>query len=215
MTNDSDLKQAVLDELKWEPSVVAAHIGGTAKDGVVSLTGHVENYAEKYNAEVATGRVRGVKAVVEALEVRLPFHIKKADDEIASAVLGRLSWLSSIPKDTVKVKVEKGWVTLSGQVEWHYQKDIVLREVRGLSGVVGVSNDITVKPQIDTTSVAEDITRALHRAWYDPKTVTVSANGGKITLGGTAGSWHDREEAELTAWSAPGVTAVENNVSVN
>lgn len=214
MTNDNDLKQAVLAELKWEPSVTAAHIGVTAAAGIVTLTGHVENYAAKSAAETATGRVKGVKAIVEELEVRLPSHIKKGDDEIAAAVIQRLAWSFTVPANVIKVKVEKGFVTLTGQVNWHYQREAVANEVRDLSGVVGIANLVTIKPQVDTQTVSDDITRALHRSWYDPKTITVSAEGGDVTLTGTAHSWHDRNEAEMTAWSAQGITNVKNDIAV-
>ena len=214
MTNDNDLKQAVLAALKWAPNVTAAHVGVTANAGVVTLSGHVENYSAKRAAEAATGRVKGVKAVVEELEVRLPSFIKKHDDEIAAAVLDRFAWSTSIPDGAVKVKVEKGWVTLTGQVNWHFQKESAVNEIRDLAGVIGVSDDITIKPQVNVGNVSDDITKALHCSWYDPKTITVWADGGKIKLGGTASSWYDREEAESTAWAAPGATSVENNIAV-
>jgi osmotically-inducible protein OsmY len=214
MSNDSELKQAVLAELTWTPSVTAAHIGVTANAGVVTLSGHVANYAAKLAAETAAGKVKGVKAVVEELEVRLPSFIKKHDDEIAAAALDRFEWATSVPDGAIKVKVEKGWVTLTGQVDWHFQKESAAREIRDLAGVIGVSDQITIKPQVDAGNVSADITKALHRSWYDPKTITVFADGGKIRLGGTAKSWYDREEAEATAWAAPGATSVENNIAV-
>ena len=214
MSHDSDLKQAVLAELNWAPNVTAAHIGVTASDGIVTLSGHVDNFSSKYSAEAAAGRVKGVKAVVEELEVRLPSMFKKHDDEIAAAALSRFAWATSVPDGAIKVKVEKGWVTLKGEVEWHFQAEFAVREVRDLTGVIGVTDEITVKPRVDVGNVSEDITKALHRAWYDPKTITVWADGGKIRLGGTAHSWADREEAESTAWAAPGATSVENNIAV-
>ncbi|MEO9227394.1 MAG: BON domain-containing protein [Devosia sp.] len=214
MINDSEQRQTVLDEVSRQTSIAAARVGVTAKEGVVTLARHVESSGESHEGEMAVGRV-SVRAVVKNVEVRLLFHNKKGDDEIAAAVLGRIGRLSSIPMDAVKVEVEKGRVALSGQVEWHYQRDIVLREVRGLSGVIGIFNNISVKLRIDTTGIAEDITLALHRARSDPKTITVSANGGKVILGGTAKSWYDRGEAARVAWSAPGVTFVENNIAVN
>ncbi|MEO5806447.1 BON domain-containing protein [Devosia sp.] len=214
MLNDSELKKSVLAELNWEPSVIAAHIGVEANSGIVTLTGHVDNYAGKYAAEAAAGRVRGVKAIVEKLEVKLPGHLKVGDEAIAAAALERFSWSVSIPSDMIKVKVEKGWVTLSGEVDWHFQKEAAVRDVRELSGVVGVSDLVTIKPRVDVETIGHDITHALHRSWYDPKTITVRADGGKISLSGTVHSWHDREEAELTAWAAPGATAVENHIAI-
>ncbi|MGV8950558.1 MAG: BON domain-containing protein [Cypionkella sp.] len=214
MTSDSDLKKSVLAELSWEPGVTAAHIGVEANNGVVTLTGHVDNYSAKYTAEAAAGRVKGVKAIIEELEVKLPGHVKKGDEAIAAAALERFSWSNSVPHDALKVKVEKGWVTLTGEVNWHFEKDAAVREIRDLAGVIGVSDQITIKPRVNVSTIGNDITHALHRAWYDPKTITVRADGGKVTLSGTVTSWHDREEAETTAWAAPGATSVENNLAV-
>jgi osmotically-inducible protein OsmY len=208
------LKQSVLDELKWEPSVTAAHIGVIAKDGVITLSGHVENYAEKHAAETAVGRVKGVKAVAEELEVRLPFDTKRGDDAIAAAAIDRLAWDVSVPRDAVKVKVEKGWVTLTGQVGWHYQREAAEQDVRRLFGVIGVSNQTTVKPRPDASNISDNIVDALHRTWFDPKTVTVTTEGGKVRLTGTVHSWRDREMAESTAWAAPGATTVENDIAI-
>jgi osmotically-inducible protein OsmY len=215
MLNDSQLQQAVLAELKWEPSITAAHIGVTAKGGVVALTGHVESFMEKHAAETAAGRVKGVKAVAEEIEVRLPFDTKRGDEEIAAAAIERFSWDVSVPPDAIKVKVEKGWVTLTGVVDWHYQKEAAEQDVRGLFGVVGVSNQTTIKPRINVSNLSDDITHALHRSvFFDPKEVTVSAQGGKVRLTGTVHSWHDRQVAAATAWAAPGATAVENDIAI-
>jgi osmotically-inducible protein OsmY len=215
MTNDNELKSAVLAELKWEPSVEASHIGVTAKDGVVTLMGHVGSYVEKHAAETATGRVKGVKAVAEEIEVRLPSTIRHGDEEIANAALGRLAWNSSVPKDVVKVNVEKGWVTLTGTVERNYQKSAAVNDLRWLSGVIGVTNDITIKPVVNTLNLSDDITHALHRSWFfDPQTVFVAAIGGKVKLTGTVDTWQDRQTAAYTAWAAPGATSVENDIRV-
>ncbi len=215
MTDDRQLQKDVLAELGWEPKVTAAHIGVTAKNGVVALTGHVENYMEKNAAEAAAGRVKGVKAVAEELEVRLPSSFRRADDDIAAAALKRLEWNSAVPKDAVKVKVEKGWVTLTGQVEWHYQQEAAGQDVQWLSGVVGVSNNVSIQPRVNAANISDDISRALHRSWFfDPKTVNVSAQGGKVILTGTVNSWYDRQLAATTAWAAPGATAVENDIAV-
>ncbi|MFM9973945.1 MAG: BON domain-containing protein [Beijerinckiaceae bacterium] len=215
MSNDSKLKDAVLAELKWEPSVNEAHIGVTARDGVVTLMGHVESFVEKHAAETAASRVKGVKAVVEELEVRLNSSIKKTDEDIAAAAVSRLSWNSSIPSDAIKVKVEKGWVTLTGSVEWNYQKSNAHADIRWLNGVVGVSNEIAIKTKVDTTSISDDIDHALHRSWFfDPKTIFVSAVGGKVKLTGDVETYNDRQVAGMTAWAAPGATAVENDIRV-
>ncbi|MCJ2039098.1 BON domain-containing protein [Methylobacterium sp. J-059] len=214
MTMDKTLQTNVLAELSWEPSVTAAHIGVTAKDGVVTLTGHVQNYMEKHAAEKAAGRVKGVRAVAEEIEVRLPFEARKSDDQIAAALVQRLDWNVSVPDEAVKVKVEKGWVTLTGRVEWQYQKAAAEHDIRGMLGVVGITNLITINPHPNATDISADITRALHRSWYDPKTISVTAHGGVVHLGGTVHTWYDRQLAGWTAWGAPGATTVDNDIRV-
>jgi len=215
MSDDNELKQAVLDELKWEPSVNAAHIGVTTNAGVVTLMGHVESYTEKSAAERAARRVKGVKAVAEEIEVRLPFSIKRGDEEIASAAVSRLTWNVSVPKDAVKVTVEKGWITLSGEVDWHFQQEAVADDLRGLYGVVGVSNLITIKPRANASNIRDDIMVALHRSWFDPRSINVTAQGGKVRLSGTVRDWNERDVAGSTAWAAPGTTSVENDIRVH
>jgi len=214
MSNDSMLQQAVLAELNWEPSVTAAHIGVTANNGVVTLSGHVESFAQKRAAEAAASRVKGVKGVAEEIEVRLASDMTRTDDQIAEATLERLSWDVSVPKDKVKVKVEKGWVTLTGDVTWHFQKVAAEDDSRRLFGVVGVSNQIAIKPNVRAAEVHEKIKTALHRSWYDPAKITVSAEGGKVQLGGSVHTWHERAQAETAAWGAPGVTQVEDNITI-
>jgi osmotically-inducible protein OsmY len=215
VSDDNELKQAVLDELKWEPSVNAAHIGVTTNAGIVTLMGHVESYAEKSAAERAARRVKDVKAIAEEIEVRLPFGIKRGDEEIASAAVNSLTWNVSVPKDAVKVQVEKGWITLTGEVDWHFQQEAAADEVRGLYGVVGVSNLITIKPRANASNIRDDIMVALHRSWFDPKTINVSVQGGKVRLTGTVREWNERDVAGSTAWAAPGTTSVENDIRVH
>jgi osmotically-inducible protein OsmY len=215
MSQDSDLQSAVLAELAWEPSVTAAHIGVAADQGVITLTGHVESYAQKHAAEAAARRVKGVLAVAENIEVQIPFERKRGDDRIAVAILDRLAWDVSIPKDSVSVRVEKGWVTMTGEVGWHYQKDAAEQDVRRLHGVMGVSNQISLRPQVNSASISNDISCALHRTWFaDPDAVQVSAVGGKVRLTGYVSSWHAREVAAATAWGAPGTIDVENLLAV-
>jgi osmotically-inducible protein OsmY len=215
MTDDKKLKQDVLSELTWEPSVTQAHIGVTTHDGVVTLTGRVGSFAEKHSAGEAAGRVRGVKAIAQEIEVRLPFDVKRGDEEIAAAAIHRLSWDVAVPRDAVKVKVEKGWITLTGQVDWYYQKEAAARDIRGLFGVTGVSDQIAIKHRINASNVSDDIMHALNRSWFfDPDKISVTAQDGKIRLSGTVNSWHDRQVAADTAWAAPGATAVENNIAV-
>ena len=216
MSQDSQLQQAVLAELKWEPSITAAHIGVTAKSGIVALTGHVDSYMEKHAAEMAASRVKGVKAVAEEIEVRLPFDQRRTDENIAAAAINRMDWDVAVPEAGVEVKVENGWLTLTGLVDWHYQRQAAERDVRNLMGVVGVSNQIGIKPKVDAANLSDDILHALNRSWFfDPKTITVTAQGGKVKLTGTVRSWHDREVAEKTAWAAPGVTSVENKIMID
>ncbi len=215
MSYDSQLQQAVLAEFEWEPSVNGAHIGVTAHMGVVTLTGHVESFAHKHAAELAARRVKGVKAVAEELEMRLPFDMQRGDEHIATAAIDRLRWNVSVPKDAIKIVVEKGWVTLTGQVEWHFQKEAATADIRGLLGVVGVSDAITIKAKVNTLNLSDNIMHALHRSWFfDPNTIKVSADGGKIRLTGSVHSPHDRQVAAETAWAAPGATAVENNIAI-
>ncbi|WP_158800678.1 BON domain-containing protein [Acidisoma sp. L85] len=214
MTPDSQLQEAVLAELSWEPSVVAAHIGVTANQGVVTLSGQVGTFAQKRAAESAASRVKGVKALAEELEVNLPFEMKRDDGDIALAAIDRLAWDTSVPRDSVVVKADNGWITLTGEVDWHFQKDAAEQDIRHLMGVVGLSNQITIRAQVNAVDIGNEITRALHRSWLDPKTITVRAQGGDVKLTGTAHSWHERQIAGDTAWSARGTTDVENDIII-
>jgi osmotically-inducible protein OsmY len=215
MTADRDLQQAVLDALGWEPSIVAAHIGATAQGGVVTLTGHVDSYVEKWEAEKAALRVKGVRAAAEELEVRLQMDAHRGDDDVAAASIERLVWDTSILRDAIELQVESGWVTLTGEVAWYYQKEAAALAVRPLRGVIGVSNQITIRPQVNIANLSDDIVHALHRSWFfDPKTITVSANQGAIRLSGSVHSWPERQVAAEIAWAAPGATAVTNELTV-
>lgn len=213
--SDDQLQQAVLDQLRWEPSVRAAHIGVSVNGGVVTLAGHVETFAEKQAAEAAAASVRGVKAVVEEIEVRLPFEAVRTDEEIAAAVIERLAWDVSVPADAVKAKVQEGWVTLSGEVQWQYQRAAAADDVRRLAGVRGVSNQITIQSVVNAGILSDDIVHALHRSWFfDPLTITVKVEGSEVRLGGTVRTLHERQVAAATAWSAPGVTDVRNDIRI-
>ena len=219
MNHDLHLQKAVLAEIAWEPSVTAAHIGVTASAGVVTLTGHVESYAQKLDAEAAARRVKGVKAIAEEIEVQLPFDRQRGDSEIAAAIIERLSWDVSIPRDRVSVKVENGWVTLGGEVDWQFEKLAAEDEVRRLHGVVGLSNQMTIRPVAKSDEsadhVSDRIMLALQRSWFvDAEHIKVSAKGGRVHLTGTVHSPHDRLVAASTAWSAPGVTSVENDITI-
>jgi len=212
MSHDSQLRQAVLSELAWEPSVSAAHIGVTARGGVICLTGRVESCVEKHAAEMAAVRVKGVEAVVQKIEVRVPFDTTRNDDEMAAAAMERLSWDASAPRGAVMVNVEKGWFILTGQLDWRHQRETAEQDVRPL---FGVSNQTTIMQKVNVLSLCDDITHALHRsAFFYPKSVAVSAQGGKVRLTGTVHSWNDWQVAASTAWAAPGATAVQNYISV-
>lgn len=215
MQTDKQLQKAVTEELSWEPSIKAAHIGVAADDGVVTLTGHVDTYMEKQAAEKAARRVKGVKAVAEEIEVKLAFDVKRTDADIAAAALNRLEWDVEVPDDAIRIKVEKGWVTLTGEVEWHFQQLAAERDVRALLGVVGVSNQTSIKPRVNEKNISENIRHALHRSRFDAKTINVSAKGGEVHLTGTADSWYERQLAATTAWAAPGATNVQNDITIN
>jgi len=215
MSQDRELQESVMAELGWEPSIDAAHVGVVAIAGVVTLTGHVQTFPQKVAAERAAARVKGVKAVNEEIVVKLPHDIRRGDESIAGAAIERLAWDVSVPHDAVEIKVENGCVTLNGEVDWQFQKEATAQAVRTLIGVVGVLNQIEVKPTVHADDVGQNITRALHRSWfYDPNTISISAQGGKITLTGQVTTWNARDLAGATAWSAPGATYVENQISV-
>ena len=187
MSQDKELQESVMAELGWEPSIDAAHIGVTANAGVVTLTGQVKSFTQKGAAERAAARVKGVKAVAEEIQVKLPYDIKRGDESIAGAAVERLAWDSSVPPDSVEIRVEKGWVTLNGEVDWCFQKEAAARAVQTLIGVVGVSNLIEIKPTVNADDLSQNITRALHRSWfYDSDTIKVSAQGGKIKIDGAS-----------------------------
>lgn len=215
MKTDAQLQQDVMEELKWEPALHAAQIGVEVKDGVVTLAGEVNSYVEKWNAERAAQRVSGVRAMAVEMTVRLSEFGKRTDADIARSAENILSWTSTLPSNAIKVLVEGGWLALSGDVEWQYQRQDAADRVRYLPGVTGVSNEIAIKPSLSAIVVKSDIEAALkRRAVADAKTIAVDVNGADVTLTGTVQSWAERDLATLSAWGSPGVRNVVNNLHI-
>ena len=213
--SDLTLRQEILDELEWESSVDAAHIGVAVDNGIATLSGHVSSYTEKLAAERAVTRVKGVTAIAENIEIRYPAAKRTADDQIAKRVVDIINWQVSVPSDRIKVKVEKGWVTLSGEVDWHFQKVDAEKSVRRLSGVMGIANLIGLKPRVEAKDVKKRIEEALKRnAEIEAQNIRVIVQGGKVTLDGKVDSWAERQRVENTVWSAPGVLSVDDRLSV-
>ena len=215
MKKNEDLQKDVLDAIKWEPLLNAAEIGVTVSDGVITLTGIVDSYAKKTEAENAAKNVAGVKAVVEKIEIRFANDWKKNDNEIASDVLSAFKWNWEIPGDKAKVKVEDGWVTLDGEFSWNYQREAANRAVKNLAGVAGVSNNITIKSEVHDAIEKRGIERAFVRNWsMCDQNIDVQVTGNSVTLRGIVDSLYQKEEAGHIARSAPGVWSVDNELVV-
>lgn len=212
---DKDLKLHVQSALDWDPSIDASDIGVSVDNEIVTLRGTVKTFAEKINAERVALRVYGVKAVANDLTVHLPSLFARNDTEIAQAAVSALMWNTIVPSDRVSVATANGWITLTGTLEWQYQKDAATRAVRELTGVKGVTNNIVVKPRVKTVDVRDKIEAAFKRsAEIDARRVNVTAQDGKIVLSGNVRSWAERQEAERAAWAAPGVTQVDDRLAV-
>jgi osmotically-inducible protein OsmY len=212
---DRELQRHVEDALSWEPSFDAADIGVSVDNGVVTLRGDVATYAARAAAERVALRVYGVKALANDLNVRLPGQYQRTDSDIAQAVVNALQWNTVVPRDRVTVTVSDGWVTLKGNVDWQYQREGAARAVRDLTGVRGVSNEVTVRPQVRAGDVQAKIEEAFRRsAEIDARRITVLAQDSRVVLSGNVRSWAERLAAERAAWAAPGVTQVEDRLSI-
>lgn len=215
MRTDMELQRDVAAELKWEPRLREEEIGITVKDGVVTLTGFVPDYAQRRVAAKAVERVAGVRAVAQELVVKVPETNRRSDTELAHQVVNALAWDIEVPNQKIKAKVEDGWVTLEGEVDWQYQRNSAERAVRYLMGVKGITNLLTIKPHASSYDVVQHIKAALHRsADEDFKKIDVSAMDGKVTLRGTVRSWPERADVERAAWSATGVREVDDRLAV-
>ncbi len=213
--NDRELRQTILDELEFDPSVNAAHIGVAVEDGIVTLSGHVASYAEKIAVERIVRRVKGVRGIAQEIEVRYPQSAKTADDEIAKRAAKIVDWDVRVPLGAVAIKVEKGWVTLTGTVDWHFQKEAAESAVRKLSGVVGVTNLIELRQKVQAPDVKRKIEAALRRnAELEADAIRVDVKGDVVTLEGRVHTYYERNVAERAAWSVPGVRLVNDRIAV-
>ncbi|MFO0416092.1 MAG: BON domain-containing protein [Pseudomonadota bacterium] len=216
MKSDKQLQKDVMDDLTWDPSIDASKIGVSVVNGVVTLTGAVPSYFQKQNTERIVKRVSGVRAVANDIEVRLPSSTERNDSDIAQAALNALKWDTSVSEDNVKISVTKGWVTLEGSVDWNYQRESCEKAIEKLVGVKGVTNRVSVAPQVKAKDVKGEIKAALHRyAELEARNIEVDSADSTITLRGQVRSWAERKEAETAAWMAPGVTQVKNEIIVS
>ena len=212
---DKLIRQNVIDELDFDPSIDAAHIGVAVENGIVTLTGHVGSYTERVAAEKAAQKVRGVRGVVEEIQVRFGGETPPRDEDIAQRAVQMLDWSVTVPKGAVQVKVQNGWVTLSGKVDWQYQKEEAYRAIRRLAGVAGIMNTIEVTPKASVPDVRSKIMAALKRnAELEADAIKVTVKDAKVVLEGKVNAWYERRLAENAAWSAPGVRVVEDHLTL-
>ena len=215
MKSNEVLQKDVQDAIKWEPLLNAAEIGVTVKDGIVTLTGTVDSYSKKSEAEEAAKKVAGVKAVVEKIEIKFCNTCKTSDNEIATEVVNAFKWNWEIPSDKVKVKVEAGWVSLDGNLNWNYQREAAKKAVSKLNGVKGVTNNIKIQSETNDEIEKKDIENALGRNWsMDDSDIQVRVSGHKVTLNGVVDSWYQKDEAARIVWNAPGVWEVDNQLTI-
>ena len=215
MKSNEDLQREVQDAIKWEPLLSAAQIGVIAKDGIITLTGSVDSYSKKSEAEDAAKNVAGVKAIIEKIEVQFGTKGRKEDAEIATEIISSFKWNWEIPNDRIKVRVEDGWVTLEGQLKWNYQKEAAKKATRLIIGVKGLTNDIIIKSEGNDLIEKKDILQALARNWSThDQDIHVNVTGNKVTLNGTVDSLYQKDQAEKIAWNAPGVWLVENALDI-
>ena len=215
MKSDPQVQQDVIAELKWEPSIEAAQIGVEVRDGIVTLTGHVNSFAEKWDAERAVQRVSGVKALAIEIDVKLVGSSKRLAADIARSAENILEWTSCLPKDAVKVMVEGSWITLSGEVDWEYQRQAAGDAVRYLMGVTGMSNEIGIKRGVSSSTIQSGVEAALERSSRpNHQNVSVAVRDGEVTLTGDVHSLSERELAGHSAWNAPGVRNVVNKINL-
>ena len=216
MKTDVEIQKDVMDELAWEPILTATEIGVAVKNGIVTLSGTVDMYRKKLLAERAVKRVEGVKAVAEDIEVKILPNGKKNDTEIAEAVLLGLKWHSGLQDGSIRVKVEDGWVTLEGEVEWEFQRLAALRMIENTIGVVGISNNIKIIPILSKGEIKKKINAAFHRsATVDADKINITVDGNKVILTGKVRSYSERKDAENAAWLAPGVNKVVNELEID
>jgi osmotically-inducible protein OsmY len=213
--SDIQLRQNILDALEFEPSIDAAHIGVAVEKGVATLTGHVGSYAAKTTAERIVQRVKGVRGVAQEIQVRYPANKKCADDEIAQRALQIIAWDVELPDGVIQVKVQNGWITLTGQVDWHYQRADAEAAVRRLSGVMGITNSLAIRSRPDARDIKRRIEEALKRhAEVEASGIRVNVDGGKVRLDGKVQAWYERAIAEQAAWAVSGVNLVEDHLKV-